>query len=98
MLPDDVKLISVDDHVLEHPKVWEDRLPARLRDAGPRVVEPGPGEPWAGYEIWLMEGRPYPTMKHYAIAGLSRDGESAPIRFSEMMPGCYDPAARIKDM
>ncbi len=60
MLPDDVKLVSVDDHVLEHPKVWEDRLPARFREAGPRVVEPAPGEPWAGYEIWTMEGRGIP--------------------------------------
>ncbi len=28
MLPDDVQLISVDDHVIEHERVWLDRLPA----------------------------------------------------------------------
>ena len=97
MLPTDAKLISVDDHLLEHPTVWSDRLPERYRDAGPHVVEAGSG-PWAGHEVWLMEGRAYPTMKHYAIAGQDREGEGGPIRFSEMLPGCYDPAARLADM
>ena len=97
MLRDDVRLISVDDHLLEHPRVWEHRLPARFQEAGPRVVEADDG-PWAGHEVWLMEGKAYPTLKHYAIAGQDREGASAPIRFSEMLPGCYDPAARIKDM
>ena len=97
MLRDDVKLISVDDHLLEHPRVWEDRLPAGLRESGPRVVEADSG-PWAGHEVWLMEGKAYPTLKHYAIAGQDREGAGGPIRFSEMLPGCFDPAARIKDM
>ena len=30
-------IISVDDHVIEPPNVWQDRLPARLRDVGPRI-------------------------------------------------------------
>jgi predicted TIM-barrel fold metal-dependent hydrolase len=97
MLPADARLISVDDHLIEHPRVWQDRLPTPLRDAGPRIVEPGSGA-WAGHEVWLMEGRQYPTMKHYAIAGQDPGGESGPIRFSEMIPGCYDPQARLVDM
>ena len=97
MLPADVRLISVDDHLIEHPGVWQDRLPAAARKEGPRVVEPTSG-PWAGHEVWLLEGRQYPTMKHYAIAGQDRDGEAGPIRFSEMIPGCYDPFARLADM
>jgi predicted TIM-barrel fold metal-dependent hydrolase len=32
------KIISVDDHVVEPPNVWTDRLPAKYRDVGPRVV------------------------------------------------------------
>lgn len=31
-------IVSVDDHVIEPPTVWSDRLPARHRHAGPRVV------------------------------------------------------------
>ena len=32
------KIISVDDHVLEPATVWSDRLPAKYRDVGPRIV------------------------------------------------------------
>jgi predicted TIM-barrel fold metal-dependent hydrolase len=97
MLPADVRLISVDDHLIEHPRAWADRLPAAARDEGPRVVEPTSG-PWAGHEVWQLEGRQYPTMKHYAIVGQDPGGETGPIRFSEMLPGCYDPHARLADM
>ena len=31
-------LVSVDDHVLEPPHVWQDRLPAKFKEAGPRIV------------------------------------------------------------
>jgi len=31
------KIISVDDHVVEPANVWQDRLPAKYRDIGPRV-------------------------------------------------------------
>jgi predicted TIM-barrel fold metal-dependent hydrolase len=31
------KIISVDDHVVEPPHVWQDRLPAAMRERGPRV-------------------------------------------------------------
>lgn len=33
------KLISVDDHIIEHPRVWQDRLPEKFRERGPRVIE-----------------------------------------------------------
>ena len=32
------KVISVDDHVIEPAGVWQDRLPAKYADVGPRVV------------------------------------------------------------
>jgi amidohydrolase family protein len=31
------KIISVDDHVVEPAHLWQDRLPARMRERGPRV-------------------------------------------------------------
>jgi predicted TIM-barrel fold metal-dependent hydrolase len=31
------RIISVDDHVIEPPNVWQDRLPARFREVGPRI-------------------------------------------------------------
>ena len=32
------KIISVDDHVMEPPGVWQDRLPEKYKDRGPRQV------------------------------------------------------------
>ena len=31
-------IISVDDHVVEPPTLWTDRLPAKYQDRAPRVV------------------------------------------------------------
>ena len=32
------RIISVDDHIMEPPNVWQDRLPAKFKDIGPRMV------------------------------------------------------------
>jgi len=94
MLPDDVQVVSVDDHVIEHARVWLDRLPARDADAAPRVVE---GE--GGRQMWKYEDRLLPTIGLNAVAGKDpRDFGVEPVRFDEMLPGCYDPVARVKDM
>ncbi len=56
-------LVSVDDHVIEPPNVWWDRLPARRREVGPNVVEA------EGREFWVFEGRRSSTMGLNAVAG-----------------------------
>ena len=45
-------IISVDDHLVEPADLFEQRLPAALRAAGPRVVETDDGD-----ELWEFEGR-----------------------------------------
>ena len=57
MLPLSAKLISVDDHITEHPRVWHDRLPARHRQAGPHVVELDDGRQAWAYEDQLIKIR-----------------------------------------
>jgi predicted TIM-barrel fold metal-dependent hydrolase len=32
------KIISVDDHIMEPANVWQDRLPAKFKDVGPRLI------------------------------------------------------------
>jgi hypothetical protein len=39
MLRPDTKLISVDDHIVEHPRVWLDRLASKWDDVAPRVID-----------------------------------------------------------
>jgi predicted TIM-barrel fold metal-dependent hydrolase len=94
MLEDSVQLVSVDDHVIEHPRVWEDRLPAALRERGPRVIQTDDGR--AG---WEYDGYRTSTIGLNAVAGKPPEERGLdPVRFAEMRPGCYDPAARVKDM
>jgi len=94
MLPPDAQLVSVDDHVIEHASVWLDRLPAKYEGVGPRVVEVD-----GGREMWKFEDRLYPTIGLNAVAGKDpKDFGVEPVRFDEMLPGCYDVGARIKDM
>ena len=94
MLPDDVQVISVDDHVIEHPRVWTDRLAAEHQEAGPTVIEME-----GGVQAWSFEGRPMPTIGLNAVAGKDpKDFGLDPVRFDEMLPGCYDVQARLADM
>jgi predicted TIM-barrel fold metal-dependent hydrolase len=36
MLPDDARVVSVDDHIIEHQNVWTDRLPAKHKEGFPQ--------------------------------------------------------------
>jgi predicted TIM-barrel fold metal-dependent hydrolase len=86
-------LISVDDHVLEPGHVWQERVPARFRDAAPRLVRDANGE------AWVFEGRRNVTPGLGAVAGKTREEFSfEPITYDEMRPGCYDSVARLEDM
>src|SRR5690606_38663752 len=81
-LQDHMQLISTDDHLIEHPKLWSDRLPQKFLDAGPKIVEKempraihvGDGDRAleAGTKIaqvWEYEGRIYPYIGLNAVAG-----------------------------
>ena len=86
-------LISVDDHVLEPPHLWVDRVPAKDRDRAPHMVVEG------DMEFWVYEGQRYPSSGLSAVAGKSKEEFSPePVTYAEMRPGCYDAKARIDDM
>lgn len=93
-----MKLLSVDDHLIEPPHVWRDRLPKKYVDQGPRIVDfPREGAP--PMQQWVYEGRAYPNIGLNAVAGRSPEEFGVdPIRYADMIPGCYDPKARLADM
>lgn len=105
-LQDHMKLISVDDHIIEHPTVWSDRLPAAMREAGPRIIETTEDSTgrWGehipkGSQMWVFEGRRYPQVALNATAGRPFEERGLePRRFDEILPGCTDPVARVADM
>ncbi len=87
-------IISVDDHLIEPPDMFEDRLPPHLADRAPRVVATEQGG-----EAWLYEDNLYPNVGLNAVVGRPRDEWSMePARFDQMRPGCWDIKSRIKDM
>jgi predicted TIM-barrel fold metal-dependent hydrolase len=94
MLQDDVQLISVDDHVIEHARVWQDRLPERFKADGPQVHRDDKGN-----DMWHFAGTKFANIGLNAVAGKRReDFNMDPTRFEDMIPGCYDPAARVRDL
>jgi predicted TIM-barrel fold metal-dependent hydrolase len=87
-------VISVDDHVVEPPHLFEGRVPAPLAERAPQVVETP-----QGHQVWQFEGRFYTQVGMNAVAG--RRPETVrlePFRFDQMRPGCYEIGPRIKDM
>jgi predicted TIM-barrel fold metal-dependent hydrolase len=86
-------LFSADDHVVEHARVWTDRVSTRHRERAPHVIEED------GREYWVYEDVKSPQMGLNAVAGKRADEYTPdPIRYSDMIPGCYDPLARAGDM
>jgi len=97
MLPPSTRLMSADDHMIEPPHLWVERVPARFRDRCPRIVEVD------GREAWLYEDvlTYIPMGSCRALPGFEEAGyPPAPgtARFDEIRPGCYDPVERLKDM
>ena len=108
------KIVSVDDHVVEPAHLWQTWLPARFRDAGPRVERRGVGsmehigggsyrqtfdDDGPKADCWIYEDLVYINKRHVAAVGFDRDDMSmSPITYDEMRPGCYEPKARVEDM
>jgi len=107
------RIISVDDHLIEPPHLWQDRLPAKYKDAGPRVVDLPRGEmtlddgkwletPGDGPELaawWHYEDHIYQLKQIIACPGIPPEEVTAKgVRFEDIRDGCYQPKARIADM
>ena len=87
-------VISVDDHLVEPPDMFEGRLPAKLQEFAPKVVVNQ-----HGHEVWEFEGQNHYQAGMNAVAGRRRESvKIEPFRFDQMRPGCYDPHARVRDM
>ena len=87
------RFVSVDDHVIEHPAVWTDRMSRTAwGDRVPHVVETD------GREVWVIDGQTAPIADGAVTGALLPDPASAPQRFAEVPPAATDPAARLRAM
>jgi predicted TIM-barrel fold metal-dependent hydrolase len=88
-------MISSDSHLIEHPTLWEERMPAALRERGPRVVTADDGMEW-----WYVDGRK--TMSFLGIqTGRRFDKDPSKLvvaaKFEDVRPGAYDPELFVKE-
>jgi predicted TIM-barrel fold metal-dependent hydrolase len=87
-------VISVDDHLVEPPDMFEGRLPSRFADQAPKIVENS-----KGHQLWEFDGNLYSQVGVNAVAGRRPEFVSLePTRFEDMRRGCWDIDARIADM
>ena len=85
--------ISVDDHALEPPNLFVDRLPARMRATGPRI-DPSHARP-----RWLVEDQVTPVCGGDAAVGRPiGQWLQLEIGYDEMRPGVRDSRERLRDM
>jgi predicted TIM-barrel fold metal-dependent hydrolase len=106
------RIISVDDHVVEPPHVWQTYLPERFRKQGPRVervkgvtgynrrhftFDESPDGVWG--DRWVYDGITMPITEPYVSVCFDREPRvTTPVLLDEILPGCYEPSARVADM
>ncbi|TMK61521.1 MAG: amidohydrolase, partial [Actinobacteria bacterium] len=93
MNKDDMILVSVDDHVIEPPDMFEGFIPAKYADLAPQFIRDDSGEKWMFGEGDVR------NVGLNAVAGrVPEEYGLEPTTLSEIRVGCYDVDERVKDM
>ena len=91
---EDLVLISVDDHVVEPPELFDGRLAAKYQEVAPRLIRKD-----SGIDVWSFMGMELPNIGLNAVAGRPPEEYAMdPTSFDDMRSGCYNVHDRIKDM
>lgn len=105
------RIISVDDHVLEPPNLWTDRLPKRLVDRGPRVERDRASLQWqegnlrfdrgaddgVWCDFWMYQGVSMGLAKLLAAVDFDLV-DNTPTTYDDVSPGCWVQADRLAAM
>jgi predicted TIM-barrel fold metal-dependent hydrolase len=91
---DDMTLISIDDHVVEPPDMFEGHLPEELKDEAPKCIKNE-----QGIDNWVFQGASMGPMGLNAVVSWpAEEWGMDPAGYAEMRPGAYDIHARMRDM
>jgi predicted TIM-barrel fold metal-dependent hydrolase len=92
---DDMIMVSIDDHYIEPPDMYEKHVPAKWRDDMPKVVKNA-----NGIDEWVFGGQATSTpFGMAATVGWPREQWGFnPGAYSELRPGCFDVHERVRDM
>jgi predicted TIM-barrel fold metal-dependent hydrolase len=91
----DMILVSIDDHSIEPPDMYDRHVPEKWRDQAPKIVRNE-----AGIDTWVFQGHATSTpFGMTATVGWPREEWGFnPGAFSELRPGCFDIHQRVRDM
>ncbi|MDQ6697941.1 MAG: amidohydrolase [Actinomycetota bacterium] len=94
MHAEDMILVSVDDHLVEPPHLFDGRMPDRYKDLAPKVIRTAKGD-----DVWSYNDSIIPNIGLNAVAGRPKEEYGVePTSYEEMRPGCFDIEERVKDM
>lgn len=89
-----IRVVDADSHVNEPKGVWVERVPARLRELAPRMIDVEDGR-----FAWSFEGGKRQRRVTTACAGVDVTRYDAlGARWEEIRPASYDPKARLEEM
>ena len=106
-------IISVDDHIMEPRQLWQDELPASLRDRGPKVSREKVKLHFEGghygftrgaddgdwCDLWLFDDLVVPTGLLHGPAGMSHEEQrNVAAVYEDFREGVWDQKARLADM
>jgi hypothetical protein len=91
---DDMIILSIDDHVVEPPDLFDDHVPERYRSSAPKLTRDE-----NGFDQWIFEGRPVATVGLNATVSWPKEEWGMdPSSLAEMRPGTYLVDERVRDM
>jgi predicted TIM-barrel fold metal-dependent hydrolase len=95
MRMDDMILVSVDDHSIEPPDMYDRHLPEKFKSLAPKIVRND-----QGIDLWVFQGQETSTpFGMAATVGWPHDEWGFnPGSFTELRPGCFDIHERVRDM
>src|SRR5688572_5555286 len=86
MTPEEMILVSIDDHVVEPRDMFDAHVPERWKDQAPKIVR-GPD----GIERWVFGEMTGGSMGLNAVVGWPKEQWGMdPTTYAEMRPGAYD--------
>jgi len=90
----DMILVSIDDHIIEPPDMFDNHLPEKYKATGPKMVHTAEGK-----DQWEWEGQVVGSAGLSSVASWPKsEWNFDPTGLAEMRPGCYDIDARVRDM
>jgi predicted TIM-barrel fold metal-dependent hydrolase len=91
---DDMIILSIDDHTIEPPDMFERHVPEKYRDRAPRLVRDE-----HGFEHWKYEGNDFGIVGLNATVSWPKEEWGLdPSALAEMRPAAYLIDERVRDM